>query len=55
MAPVPHRGKRNEPSYVHYIAKRIAQIKRVAIAEVAEVTTENAVALFALEEVDESS
>ena len=48
LAPVPFRGKRNEPSYVKYIAEKIAQVKGVSIDKLAEVTTENAKSLFHL-------
>lgn len=46
LAPVPHRGKRNEPAYVPLIAQKLAKIKGVTIAEVAESTTQNAENLF---------
>lgn len=46
LTPVPFRGKRNESSYLKYIAARIAEIKGVSIAEVAAITTENAVKIF---------
>jgi TatD DNase family protein len=46
LAPVPHRGKRNEPAYIPLIAKRIAEIKAVSVDEVKKQTTANAVALF---------
>ena len=46
VAPVPHRGKRNEPQYVKYVAQRIAEIKGVSFEEVAEQTTKNARKLF---------
>jgi TatD DNase family protein len=46
LAPEPFRGKRNEPAYVYYIAKAIAEIKGVAIEEVAKATTQNAKDLF---------
>ncbi|MBI4252610.1 TatD family hydrolase [Candidatus Uhrbacteria bacterium] len=48
LAPVPHRGKRNFPEYVEYIARRIAEIKDIPYEEVARVTTENAKRLFGL-------
>jgi TatD DNase family protein len=48
LAPVPFRGKRNESSYIVYIAEKIAQIKNVSINEVAEATTRNAMQLFRL-------
>lgn len=46
VAPVPHRGKRNEPSYVKYTAQRIAEIKGLSFEDVAEQTTQNARELF---------
>ncbi|PIY08035.1 MAG: hydrolase TatD [Flexibacter sp. CG_4_10_14_3_um_filter_32_15] len=46
LSPVPHRGKRNESSYIPIIAKQIAEIKGLTIKEVAEKTTENAKGLF---------
>ncbi len=48
LAPVPHRGKRNEPANVALVAQAIADVKGVAYSEVAKVTTENAVRLFVL-------
>ncbi len=46
LAPVPHRGKRNEPSYVTLTAQTVAQLKNVSIGDVAEKTTENFFSLF---------
>jgi len=46
VAPVPHRGKRNEPQYVKYVAHKIAEIKGVSFEEVEEQTTKNAKKLF---------
>ena len=46
LAPMPHRGKRNEPAYVPLIAEVLAQVKGVSIEEVARATTENAQRLF---------
>ena len=46
LAPVPHRGKRNEPSYIPVIASKLAQIKKMSIEEVSSITTENARPLF---------
>ncbi|MBN2001272.1 TatD family hydrolase [candidate division KSB1 bacterium] len=48
MAPEPHRGKRNEPAFVHYIAQKIAELKNVTIADVAKKTSKNAKKLFNL-------
>ena len=47
LSPEPHRGKRNEPSYVTYVANQIAKIKNISVDEVAHFTTENAKRLFA--------
>lgn len=49
LAPVPHRGKRNETSYVHLVAEKLAAVKELPFAEVARITTENARKLFPLE------
>lgn len=48
LAPVPHRGKRNEPSYLPLIAQRVADLLQKDVAEVAEATTRNAATLFKL-------
>ena len=46
MAPVPHRGKRNENSYLNLIVEKLASIKQVTLEEVAEITTQNALSIF---------
>ena len=46
LTPTPFRGKRNESSYLIYIAKKIAEIKKISIDEVAQVTTDNALKIF---------
>lgn len=46
LAPVPHRGKRNEPAYTAFTAARVADILDESIEEVDAVTTENARRLF---------
>ncbi len=48
LAPVPFRGKRNEPAYLVYTAARVAELRRIPLAEVACRTTENTMALFRL-------
>ena len=48
LAPVPKRGKRNESSYIKYIAQKIAEIKGVSLQDVADITTQNAEKLFNL-------
>lgn len=49
LSPTPYRGKRNEPTYIPYIAERLAQIMGVSIEEVAEITTTNAERIFKLD------
>jgi TatD DNase family protein len=46
LTPVPFRGKRNESSYIPYIAQKLSEITGKDIAEIAEKTTENAQKLF---------
>jgi TatD DNase family protein len=46
LAPVPKRGKENEPSYIAYVANKIAEVMDMDIAEVATITTANAEKLF---------
>jgi len=46
LTPVPHRGKRNETSYLKIIAEKIAEIKNCSYEEVANTTTQNALSLF---------
>ena len=46
LAPSPHRGKRNMPSYLQIVASKIAELKKCEINEVARVTTENAKSIF---------
>jgi len=48
ITPVPFRGKRNEPSYVSYIAEKISEIKNIEIKEIINMTTKNALNLFKL-------
>jgi len=48
LAPVPFRGKRNECSYVKYVAAKLAEIKKMTIEEIANITTQNAIKLFNL-------
>jgi TatD DNase family protein len=45
LAPTPNRGKRNQPSFLPYIAQRLAQIYSVTEAEIVKITTKNALAL----------
>ncbi|MBW4418669.1 MAG: TatD family hydrolase [Myxacorys californica WJT36-NPBG1] len=49
LSPVPKRGeKRNEPSYVQYVAQQVAALRNVPLEQLAEQTTQNACALFGL-------
>ena len=48
LPPVPHRGERNESSYIPLIAAKIAEIKGVDLETIARITTENAIPLFDL-------
>ncbi len=48
LAPVPYRGKRNEPSFIVYTAKKVAQIKKISWEEVASATADNAKNLFGI-------
>ena len=48
LAPVPYRGKRNEPAYIPLIAEKVAELCGMSVDEVAEITTENALRLFNL-------
>jgi TatD DNase family protein len=46
LTPVPFRGKRNECSYIKYVAQKMAEIKKITVEEVAAITTTNAENLF---------
>ena len=46
LSPVPFRGKRNECSYIKYVAEKIAAIKKISVEDVATITTANAEMLF---------
>ncbi|TAE72660.1 MAG: TatD family deoxyribonuclease [Bacteroidetes bacterium] len=46
LAPVPHRGKRNESSYIPIVAQKLAEIKGVSLEEISKKTTQNALNLF---------
>jgi len=46
LAPMPHRGKRNEPAFVAHTAECLAGVLRRSLAEIAKATTENAKRLF---------
>jgi TatD DNase family protein len=46
LTPVPHRGKRNESSYVRFVCEKVAEIKGISAEEVSRATTENARRMF---------
>lgn len=48
LAPVPHRGRLNQPSYVRHVAAEIAMLRGIGLGEVAQRTTENFARLFKL-------
>lgn len=49
LPPVPYRGKRNEPSYIHEVACELADLLQMPPQKLAEITTANAISLFDLE------
>ena len=48
LAPVPHRGKQNQPAYVVEVAKHLASIRGQSVEEIAEISTNNFNRLFNL-------
>jgi len=50
LAPIPHRGRRNEPAHVVHVGAKIAEVRGVAVEEVARATAANARRLFRLPE-----
>lgn len=48
LTPEPFRGKRNEPSYVHYVCQKIAELKELSYDEVAAATKQNAMRFFGI-------
>jgi TatD DNase family protein len=46
LTPTPYRGKRNEPAYVSYVAKKIAELKGMSYEEVCEITTKNGLKMY---------
>ncbi|KAF1303607.1 TatD family hydrolase [Enterococcus saccharolyticus] len=49
LAPVPYRGKRNEPGYTRYVVEKIAELRELPFEEVAKQTTINAHQLFGIQ------
>ncbi len=48
LTPVPHRGEKNEPTYVEFIAQKIAELHKLPLTEIAKITTDNAMKAFNL-------
>jgi TatD DNase family protein len=48
LAPVPHRGRRNEPAYVRHVAETVATLRGVSLDRIAQLTSGNAARLFGL-------
>jgi TatD DNase family protein len=46
LAPLPYRGKRNEPAYVRLVAEKVAELKGLSVADVGRITSLNAKRLF---------
>ena len=55
LTPQPHRGKRNEPSYVRLAAEKVAEVKGLTLDDVARITTKNVGDLFAIHLWDQST
>jgi len=49
LTPVPHRGKRNEPAFVRFVAETVAKVKGIHFEEVARATSGNTAALFGIQ------
>ena len=54
LAPMPHRGKLNQPAYVKHVAEEIARLRGISVDEVGQRTTENFQRLFKLEKPGQS-
>ena len=48
LAPVPYRGKRNECSYIKFVADKLSEVKKIPVQEIAAITTSNTEKLFQL-------
>lgn len=49
LAPVPHRGKRNEPAYIKHVAEKIAEVKGISPEELGKAVMSNASRLFKIQ------
>ena len=54
LAPIPHRGKRNEPAYVKETARKIGELRGLSMDEVGEQTSRNFYKFFKISEIAES-
>ncbi len=50
LAPMPYRGKRNESAYIKLVAEKLAEVKEVPLAEIAKITSINAMRIFQMDE-----
>lgn len=48
MTPVPHRGKRNEPAFVKYVAQKVAEVHNTSVEDIARITSLNAFRIFGI-------
>jgi len=48
LAPMPHRGKKNEPAFVVFTAEKVAALRGLTVAELADLTTRNALRFYGL-------
>jgi TatD DNase family protein len=48
LPPIPHRGKRNESSFLLHVAEKLADVKETTVKEIAETTSKNALKIFQL-------
>jgi TatD DNase family protein len=55
LAPIPYRGKRNEPAYVRLVAERVAELKGLSVADVGRITALNARRLFGIGGAEQSA
>ncbi len=50
LAPIPYRGKRNETAYIALVAEKVAELWKISLAETADITRQNAMQLFDIEQ-----
>jgi TatD DNase family protein len=49
VTPEPHRGQRNEPAFVEFMVRKIAEVRGLSVEEISQITEENAKKLFRLD------